>query len=45
MPVVVVTDSSACIAPDVAQRYGIRVVPLHVHDEGPEKRAGVDGMT
>ncbi|MFD4266985.1 DegV family protein [Rhodococcus sp. NPDC058481] len=44
MPVVVVTDSSACIAPDVAQRYGIRVVPLHVLVDGRDIREGVDEM-
>ncbi|MFC7450758.1 DegV family protein [Rhodococcus daqingensis] len=44
MPVVVVTDSSACIAPEVAQRYGIRVVPLHVLVDGRDVREGVDEM-
>ncbi|AQA24029.1 EDD, DegV family domain protein [Rhodococcus sp. MTM3W5.2] len=44
MPVVVVTDSSACIAPEVAQRYGIRVVPLHVLVGGSDVREGVDEM-
>ncbi|MFD4292599.1 DegV family protein [Rhodococcus sp. NPDC058505] len=44
MPVVVVTDSSACLAPDVAAELGIRVVPLHVLVDGQDLREGVDPM-
>src|SRR3990172_10487710 len=28
--VAIVTDSTACIPPDVAARYGIEVVPVHI---------------
>ncbi len=44
--VAVVTDSTACLTPDLAARYGIRVVPLRVMaggtaaDDGPAARSG-----
>ena len=42
MPVVVVTDSSARIPADLLQRWGIRVVPLHILVDGTDLRDGVD---
>ncbi|RVW04840.1 DegV family protein [Rhodococcus spongiicola] len=42
MAVVVVTDSSSCLSPELVDRYGIRVVPLHVLHEGRDLRDGVD---
>jgi len=30
MTVAIVTDSTACIPPEIAERYGIEVVPLHL---------------
>ncbi|MFC9788562.1 DegV family protein [Rhodococcus sp. NPDC127528] len=44
MPVVVVTDSSACLASDLVEQYDIRVVPLHVLVDGRDLREGVDPM-
>ncbi|MFF0814402.1 DegV family protein [Rhodococcus sp. NPDC003318] len=44
MPVVVVTDSSACLDPELAEQLGIRVVPLHVLVDGRDLREGVDPM-
>ncbi len=44
MTVVVVTDSSACVPPDLKARYDIRVVPLHVLLDGVEFREGVDEL-
>ncbi|WP_137723662.1 DegV family protein [Prescottella subtropica] len=44
MPVVVVTDSSSCLTPDLAGRFGIRVVPLHVLSGGHDYREGVDDI-
>ncbi|GAA4475795.1 DegV family protein [Rhodococcus olei] len=44
MPVVVVTDSSACLDPETAEELGIRVVPLHVLVDGDDLREGVDPM-
>lgn len=38
----VVTDSSAHLAPGLAARHGIAVVPLHVLLDGVEHRDGVD---
>src|SRR5260370_37145175 len=44
--VAVVTDSTACLTPDLAARYGIRVVPLRVVagtvavDDGPAALSG-----
>ncbi|MDR3659109.1 MAG: DegV family protein, partial [Mycobacterium sp.] len=42
MAVVVVTDSSARLDPDDLQRWNIRVVPLHVLQDGADYRDGVD---
>ncbi|MBS2990011.1 MULTISPECIES: DegV family protein [Rhodococcus] len=44
MPVVVVTDSSACIPQESADACGIQVVPLHVLRDGCDLREGVDAM-
>lgn len=44
MSVVVVTDSSACLDPELAAQLGIRVVPLHVLVDGRDLREGVDPM-
>lgn len=44
MTVVVVTDSAARLPADVAQRWGVRVVPLHVLVDGEDLRDGVDDM-
>jgi DegV family protein with EDD domain len=48
--VAVVTDSTACLAPELAARYGIRVVPLRVvaggtaADDGPAALSGAIGQ-
>ncbi|AOW92953.1 fatty acid-binding protein DegV [Rhodococcus sp. WMMA185] len=42
MPVVVVTDSSASLEPELVERYGIRVVPLHVLAGDEDLREGID---
>jgi len=42
VPVVVVTDSSARLPADLAARWGIRVVPLHILLDGQDLRDGVD---
>lgn len=44
MTVMVVTDSSARLDPDVLQRWGIRQVPLHVLIDGTDLRDGVDDV-
>lgn len=44
MSVSVVTDSSARLPADLAHRFGIRVVPLHVLIGGSDLRDGVDDM-
>lgn len=44
MTVVVVTDSSARLSADEAQRWGIRQVPLHVLIDGTDLRDGVDAV-
>lgn len=44
MSVVVVTDSSCCLDPELADRYDIRIVPLHVIVDGHELREGVDEL-
>ncbi|MGO4202093.1 DegV family protein [Rhodococcus sp. TAF43] len=44
MPVVVVTDSSACLSPELVDRYGIRVVPLHLLSGGTDLRDGIDDV-
>jgi DegV family protein with EDD domain len=40
--VALVTDSTAYLPPDLAERYGVRVVPLHIVVGGKEFREGVD---
>jgi DegV family protein with EDD domain len=42
MTVAIVTDSTACIPPEVAERYGIEIVPLHLIFGG---RTFVDSLT
>jgi len=42
MAVVVVTDSSARLSPEILQQWGIRVVPLHVLHDGTDLLDGVD---
>ncbi|WP_305091887.1 DegV family protein [Prescottella sp. R16] len=42
MPVVVVTDSSSCLTPELVGRFGVRVVPLHVLHDGHDYREGID---
>lgn len=42
MTVAIVTDSTACIPPEVAERHGIEVVPLHLIFAG---RTFVDSLT
>ncbi|MDH6289930.1 DegV family protein [Rhodococcus sp. NM-2] len=44
MPVVVVTDSSASILPELVEQYGIQVVPLHVLSGGQDFREGIDQL-
>ncbi|MGX7725935.1 DegV family protein [Rhodococcus pyridinivorans] len=44
MSVVVVTDSSSCIDPELVRRYDIRVVPLHIIVGGRDLREGVDEL-
>ncbi len=44
MPVVVVTDSSARLPAAMADRFGIRVVPLHVLVDGADLRDGIDDV-
>ncbi|WP_346622616.1 DegV family protein [Blastococcus montanus] len=42
MPVAVLTDSTAYLPPDLAERYGIHVVPLYVVLAGHSGREGED---
>jgi DegV family protein with EDD domain len=42
VPVVVVTDSSARLPADLAETWGIHVVPLHILVDGSDLRDGVD---
>jgi DegV family protein with EDD domain len=42
MSVVVVTDASSCLPPDLLDKWGIRVVPLHILLDGHDLRDGVD---
>ncbi|MGL5866548.1 MAG: DegV family protein [Dermatophilaceae bacterium] len=42
MPTALVTDSTAYLPADLADRFGVRVVPLHVVIGGREHREGVD---
>ena len=45
MSVAIVTDSTACLPVDLAERQGIRVVPLHVVLGGQQFSEGVDVTT
>jgi len=38
----IVTDSTADLGPEIAQRYGIQIVPLSVHIGGQVYRDGID---
>ncbi|MFN2297588.1 MAG: DegV family protein [Anaerolineales bacterium] len=40
--VVVVTDSTAYLPPDLIQKYGIRIAPLYVNWDGKTYRDGID---
>jgi DegV family protein with EDD domain len=42
MPVMVVTDASSRLPPDMREKWGIRVVPLHILLDGVDRRDGVD---
>jgi DegV family protein with EDD domain len=42
MPVVVVTDASSRLPAELAEKWGIRVVPLHILLDGADLRDGVD---
>lgn len=42
--VVVVTDSSACLPAELRDRWGIRVVPLHILLGGADLRDGIDDI-
>ncbi len=42
MSVAIVTDSDASLPPALAERYGIRLVPIIIHFEGEVFRTGVD---
>lgn len=42
MTVAVITDSTACLTPDMAARAGLTVVPIHVVIDGRSYRDGVD---
>jgi DegV family protein with EDD domain len=42
MTVVVVTDASSCLPPDLVDKWAIRVVPLHILLDGHDLRDGVD---
>ncbi len=44
MTVVVVTDSSARLPADLLEKWGIRVVPLHILLDGTDLRDGVDDV-
>lgn len=44
MTVVVVTDSSARLPADLGEKWGIRVVPLHILLDGTDLRDGVDDI-
>ncbi|WKG01580.1 DegV family protein [Mycolicibacterium sp. HK-90] len=44
MAVMVVTDSTSRLRPELCAQWGIRQVPLHVLDDGNDLRDGVDPM-
>ncbi|CQD21964.1 EDD domain-containing protein, DegV family [Mycolicibacterium conceptionense] len=44
MAVMVVTDSTSRLRPELCEQWGIRQVPLHILDDGADLRDGVDEM-
>ncbi|MCV6999488.1 DegV family protein [Mycolicibacterium alvei] len=44
MAVMVVTDSTSRLRPELCEKWGIRQVPLHILDDGIDLRDGVDPM-
>jgi len=44
MSVVVVSDSSSCLQPDVREQWNIRELPLHVLVDGRDLRDGIDDI-
>jgi DegV family protein with EDD domain len=44
MAVMVVTDSTSRLRPELCQKWGIRQVPLHILDDGDDLREGIDPM-
>ncbi|WP_454790984.1 DegV family protein [Mycolicibacterium lutetiense] len=44
MAVMVVTDSTSQLRPELCEKWGIRQVPLHILDDGNDLRDGVDPM-
>ncbi|MUL83604.1 MULTISPECIES: DegV family protein [unclassified Mycolicibacterium] len=44
MAVMVVTDSTSRLRPELCQKWGIRQVPLHILDDGNDLRDGIDPM-
>ena len=44
MAVMVVTDSTSRLGPELREQWGIRQVPLHILDDGNDLRDGVDPM-
>lgn len=42
MAVMVVTDSTSRLRPELCEKWGIRQVPLHILDDGSDWRDGVD---
>ncbi|MGV0814396.1 DegV family protein [Mycolicibacterium boenickei] len=44
MAVMIVTDSTSRLRPELCEEWGIRRVPLHVLDDGNDLRDGIDPM-
>ncbi|MGW4100111.1 MULTISPECIES: DegV family protein [unclassified Mycobacterium] len=44
MAVMVVTDSTSRLRPELCEQWGIRQVPLHILDDGNDWREGLDPM-
>ncbi|WP_166905419.1 DegV family protein [Mycobacterium sp. DL440] len=44
MAVMVVTDSTSRLRPELCEKWGIRQVPLHILDDGHDWRDGIDPM-
>ncbi|MDP2917341.1 MAG: DegV family protein [Dehalococcoidia bacterium] len=40
--VLIVTDSVACLTPELINRYSVMVVPVNIHFNGRVYRDGVD---